>query len=683
MKKLLIALGVLVLIVLVVAIAAPFFIPAETFKNQIEQRAEAATGRKLTIAGPVKISLLPSVAVVAKDVHFANGPGYSNPDMATLAGLEVKLKVLPLLSGEVAIDSFVLDKPVIHLETDKQGRPNWQFDKASAQKPAQQDPAQAPSETDEGGGLNELRLDNVRLNDGRITYRDQRSGANYTVEAINLKLELPNLDSPFRADGGLTWNGKPVKLTVDLTSPRAMLDGKASDLALAVNADLVRFDFKGNASNGNPAKVDGALSLNVPNVRSLAAWVGQPLTVAGSGLGPFELKGKLVAAGPKVSFTGAELSLDAIRARGDVSLDSSGKVPYVKAKLDTNTIDLNSYMPPSTAPSSTGRSSSTPDAATPTARTSEGWSTEPIDLSGLRAANADLALSVEGLIIRKIKIGQGHLGVQLQNGKLIADLTDLALYQGNGKGHVTLDGSGKVPGIGLDMNLAGVQAEPLLKDMMDLDRLSGTGNGQIQVSGSGASQADLMKALNGKGAVKFENGAIKGVNLAAMVRNVSTAFLDAQAGRAQQTDFSELSGTFVIEKGILENNDLILQAPLLRLTGAGTVDLPQRSIHYRIEPKVAATIEGQGGRQDAGGLAVPVVIEGSWDHLSYKPDLSALLKDPQGAVEGLRGILGGQGSRQGSGGSSSGGSGSNSESGGTGQQAPPNPVDQLRGLFGR
>lgn len=680
MKKILIGLGILVLVVLVIAVAAPFFIPVDTFKNQLEQRAEAATGRKLTIAGPVKISLLPSAAVVAKDVHFANPAGYSDADMATLANLEVKLKVLPLLSGEVVIDSFVLDKPVIHLETDKQGRPNWQFAKASAEKPSEpQDQAQTKGQANNGGGLDDLRLDNVRLNDGRITYRDQQSGANYVADAINVKLALPNLDSSFRADGGLSWNGKPVKLTVDLANPRAMLDGKGSALSFNVNADLARFDFKGNASNGDPAKVDGTLDLNIPNVRSLAAWVGQPLTVPGSGLGPFELKGKLVAAGPKVSFSGAELSLDAIRAHGDVNLDASGKVPYVKAKLETNTLDLNPYLPPSTAPSSTGRSSSTPDTAAPTSPTSDGWSTAPIDLSGLHAANADLALSVEGLIIRKIKIGRGDLGVQLKDGKLGADLADLALYQGNGKGHITLDGSGKVPGIGLDMNLTGVQAEPLLKDMMDLDRLSGTGNAQVQVSGSGASQADLMKALNGKGAVKFENGAIKGVNLAAMVRNVSTAFLDAQAGRAQQTDFSELSGTFVIEKGILKNNDLILQAPLLRLTGAGTVELPQRSIHYRIEPKVAATIEGQGGRQDAGGLAVPVMVEGSWDHLSYKPDLSALLKDPQDAVEGLRGILGGKGAGNGS----SGGSGSNSGSGGTGQQAPSNPVDQLRGLFGR
>jgi AsmA protein len=682
MKKILIAIGILVVVLIVVAIAAPFFIPTETYKAQVEQRVEAATGRKLTIAGPVKVSLLPSVAIVAKDVHFANAPGYSTPEMATLAGLELKLKVLPLLSGEVAIDSFVLDKPVIHLEVNKQGQPNWQFAKPGEKPAPQNQPQQKPQAGggQGGGGLNELSLDNVKLNDGRITYSDAQSGAKYAAEAINVALSLPNLDSPFRADGGLTWNGKPIKLQVNLANPRAMMEGKSSALALNVNADLLRFDFKGNAANSNPLKIDGKLDLNVPNVRSLAAWVGQPLTVPGSGLGPFEIKGALAMAGPKMSFTGAELSLDAIRARGDVMVDSSGKVPYVKAKLDTNTLDLNPYLPPSTATSgSASKTPAAPGAAVPTPRPGEGWSTEPIDVSGLRAANADLSLGVEGLLIRKIKIGKGQLGVQLKGGKLTADLAELALYQGNGKGRVTVDGSGKVPGIGLDMTLNGVQAEPLLKDVMDMDRFSGTGQAQIQVNGSGASQADLMAALNGKGNVKFENGAIKGINLGAMVRNVSTAFLDAQAGRAEQTDFTELSGTFVIEKGILKNNDLTMQAPLLRLAGAGTVNLPQRSINYRVEPKIAATAEGQGGRRDARGVEIPVVISGSWDNLSYKPDLSGLLENPQGAVDSLRGILGGQGGSSGSGGSS-GGSGTGS---GGGQPAPSSPADQLRGLFGR
>lgn len=673
MKKILIAVGALVVVLIVVAIAAPFFIPVETFKAQAEQRVQEATGRKLTIAGPVKVSLLPSLAIVAKDVHFANAPGFSTPEMATLGGLELRLKLLPLLSGEVAIDSFVLDKPVINLEVNKQGQPNWQFGDATKKPAAAPQIQQAPASASKGGGLNELSLGNVKLSDGNITYRDGQSGANYAVEKINLQLALPDLDSPFRADGGLTWNGKPVKLRIDLANPRAMMDGKPSAFAVNVDADLLRLDFKGDAANSNPLKVNGGLDMTVPNVRSLAAWVGQPLAVPGSGLGPFAIKGQLAMAGPKMSFSGAELSLDAIRARGDVMVDSGGKVPYIKAKLDTNTLDLNPYLPPATTTSSpTGSTPATPGAAAPTPRADKGWSTEPIDLSGLRAANADLALGVEGLVIRKIKIGKGQLGVQLKDGKLGANLSELALYQGNGKGHITLDGSSKVPALSLDMALSGVQAEPLLKDVMDMDRLSGTGQANIQVAGSGASQADLMRALNGKGNVKFENGAIKGINLGAMVRNVSTAFLDAQAGRAEQTDFTELSGTYVIEKGIVKNNDLAMQAPLLRLAGAGTVDLPQRSMNYRVEPKVAATAQGQGGRADATGVAIPVVISGSWDNLSYKPDLSGLLNNPQGAVEGLRGILGGQG----------GASGSGSGSGGS-QPAPAKPADQLRGLFGR
>jgi hypothetical protein len=72
------------------------------------------------------------------------------------------------------------------------------------------------------------------------------------------------------------------------------------------------------------------------------------------------------------------------------------------------------------------------------------------------------------------------------------------------------------------------------------------------------------------------------------------------------------------------------------------------------------------------GVQIPVVISGSWDNLSYKPDLSGLLNNPQGAVEGLRDMLRGQGSGD-----------QKEDSGGSQQPAPSNPVDQLRGLFGR
>ena len=142
------------------------------------------------------------------------------------------------------------------------------------------------------------------------------------------------------------------------------------------------------------------------------------------------------------------------------------------------------------------------------------------------------------------------------------------------------------------------------------------------------------------GAVTFTDGAIKGINLVAMVRNIGSAFLDKEAPKTQKTDFAELSRSFQITKGILRNDDLLLLNPLLRLTGKGTADMPQRTVNYRIEPKVVGTIEGQRGASDAAGITVPVIVEGPWHDLPYRPDLAGMIgevaKGPAKALEGAK-----------------------------------------------
>jgi AsmA protein len=299
-----------------------------------------------------------------------------------------------------------------------------------------------------------------------------------------------------------------------------------------------------------------------------------------------------------------------------------------------------------------------------------GWSDQPIDVSGLKAANADFALTVGGIVFKKITIGKSALTLQLKDSKLAADLTQMELYQGTGKGGVRLDGAAAVPAFEGNFDLAKVEAQPILRDVMDFDRLSGNANGNFAVTAHGRSQRELIGNLNGKGALSFLNGAVKGVNIGALIRNPVGAIVDPAAQKNEQTDFSELSGTFTITNGILKNSDLDLKSPLLRVAGAGTVDLPQRTVNYRIEPKLALTAEGQGGKSNAAGIEVPVVVEGPFDHLTYRPQLDALLKDPK-ALEGLKGLLG----KPATGAPASGAT----PSPGT----APNPADLLKGLFGK
>src|ERR1041385_7080026 len=102
----------------------------------------------------------------------------------------------------------------------------------------------------------------------------------------------------------------------------------------------------------------------------------------GNTLGPLMINGKLALDGSKMAFNDATVALDAIRAKGGVQLDTGGAKPHIQAKLDVDKLDVNPYLPPEGAKGAGGGGGSAPAAK----QASSGWSDEPIDLAGLKAA---------------------------------------------------------------------------------------------------------------------------------------------------------------------------------------------------------------------------------------------------------------------------------------------------------
>ncbi len=671
MKKALVIIGAIVGLAIIALLAAPFLIPVETYKSELLAQVEKATGRKARIDGELSISLLPRVEFTAGKVSLGNVPGGKAPIMLSLGRLDVRVAVFPLLSGTVVIDSFVLEKPVINLEIDRQGRPNWVFAPAAGDgKPSASVDRQT---TDEAGiGLAGLQLGEVRLVNGRIVYSDARTGTAYVVNDINMAVSLPSLTSPMTAGGSLVWNKEKIELKFGIENPDAFLKGTSTGLTFSVSSRPLNLDFKGEAASGKQIEASGRLDLDVPSVRKLAAWADQPLTAPGSGFGPLKIVGQVGVEGRNYRFTKAKLSLDKIEARGNFVYDGGGKRPYLKARLDTDLLDVNPYLPPEKKPES---KAARPAPDTDGKSAPEGWSDEPIDLSGLRQADVDVVLKVAGLRVRKIKIGRSQVNVTLKSGRLVTELTEMALYNGNGKATLIADASSRTPAVSAIFDLSGLQANPALKDAIGLDRIEGTLNTNLKIATRGGSQRAMILALGGSGRIKFADGAIRGINLGAMARNVRSAFLDPKAREQQKTDFAELSGTFRITNGILRNDDLALLSPLLRVAGRGTVDLPRQTVNYHIEPKVAATMQGQGGRADVAGIMVPVIVSGPWNSLRYRPDLSGAIggiaKDPSKALEGLKTLLPGT-DKPGA-----------SPEGTGGGRTVPQPADMLKKLFGR
>lgn len=666
MKKFIIGLLVVVVVVIAAALIVPAFIPVDVYKRQIIAGIEDATGRPARIDGDFELSVLPRVEFVAGKVALGNAKGGRAETMLSLDRLTVRVGVLPLLSGNLEVDALVAERPVINLEVDKSGRANWDFGAGVKAASGERSKAGPPSGgAGAGPGLSGLKLGDVRLVDGRITYTDLASGARQEVDKINLKVALPSLDSPMRAEGSVVWNKEQLELTATLSRPNALMAGQSSDIDIRLKSAPVAFSFKGKAATGKVNTLAGAIDLDVASVRKLAAWVGSPLEAPGTGFGPLKITGDLDARGGLVAFRKAKLTLDALSGTGDLSVDARGRKPVIVATLKLGQLDLNPYMPPESAPAKKAAPAPTP---TPGKGGAGEWSDEPIDLSGLYAADAALDLGVAGITVRKIKVGPSKLKVSLKNGTLVSDLTEMALYEGTGKAKITTTAEKGGAAVSMTAELAKFKANPFLRDAMDLDRIEGTANATVNVTTRGRSQRAMVSALNGGGKVAFTNGAIKGVNIAAMVRNIGSAFMDSAAGKAQQTDFSELGGTFQIRNGILSNNDLALLSPLMRVTGKGTVNLPQRRIDYRLEPKAVTSLKGQGGKTDASGVAVPVIVKGPWHDISYTPDLAGALgnfaKDPK-SLDALKKLIPGLGGTE------------------SGQQPAPSPVNPLKELFGR
>ena len=172
---------------------------------------------------------------------------------------------------------------------------------------------------------------------------------------------------------------------------------------------------------------------------------------------------------------------------------------------------------------------------------------------------------------------------------------------------------------------------------------------------SGASQRAIMSNLDGTVFAVFQDGAIRGVNVAQMIRSLTSGTLSGwQENKEQATDLTQLSASFRIEQGKATTGDINLVGPLVRVTGAGTIDLGEKSLALRVEPKLVMTTEGQGRATDPVGLGIPVVIDGPWAEPRIYPDMAGMLDNPDAAYAKLKemgkGLFGPNGALSGLGG---------------------------------
>ncbi len=608
MRKLIKIVALLLVVLVIVAIAVPFLIPLDTYKKEIIAQVKSATGRDLEIAGEIKASLFPVLGVDLERASLSNPDGYSTKQMLQVDKLTLEVDLTALLRKEIQIKRFILVKPVINLETNSAGKPNWDFAPAVAQAQEADQPVAKANPEASAAMVGGLMLGQLKVSDGEIYYRDGQTKKTVALTQLSLDASLAGLSEPFSAEGSALWNKEKVAIDIGLTDPSAFIANKPSAFKLSVSSSPITISYEGKATQTG---ANGNAAIAIASIPQLAQWTGAPFDWKGKAPLAFNAKGGLECTTTVCTLSNADITLDDIQAKGHLRVMTDTKVPTVEANLSTGMLDVNPYLPAKQASNSWFISPAY----------AKEWSSQRIDLSGLRAADAKIGLTAEGIVYDKITLGKTVINANLSGGTLKLSIPEAALYGGMAKVSATLDAGGM---LSKDFSLENVKAEPFLKDAAGYDKLSGLFNMSASLNGRLTSEREFVNSLGGNGNVQLRDGALKGVDLASMVRNVKSAFKDVDTSQ-QKTDFSELSGTFAIAGGVISNNDLAMKAPLLRLKGEGTVNLPMDAINYRLTPEIVATTKGQGGK-DKAGIEVPVLITGSLDNPRYAPDLEGMAR---------------------------------------------------------
>lgn len=657
--------------------------PSEFLRQKIAEQVRARTGRNFVMGGPASFTLYPSIGISLKDVALSGPPGMEG-NLVQMQALNVSVNPWALFSGRAEVHSLLFRQPTFDLRIGKDGRKNWQFAARAtplryaelatpgtrrdsepvrlAQSDADAAKAAAPARL----AMNDLRLDDVRIESGTFRFTDERTGRVEQLGDVNVKFALPSLNQPLVANGNLAWRDKTIEFDGTMSGLANLNSPQPAHLQFNARNELLVASYDGSVRVDDGVSLDGEVKAQAESARSLAQWFGKQLPPV-SGFGPLSIQGTLKTNGNITDFQSARFGLDGAEAKGTIRVTTGGVRPLVEANLAIPELDLNKYMTSAVtgvlatqngaAPAGraapapeTGKSGNAqqpaddiekllnaPGAKVYGAVQRAGWSSEALNLTLLGLADGNARANVGKIHFKNITLGRSSVAVALKDLVLQATFDDVALYDGHGKGEVRLDGSAGSANLATNINLQGVSAFPLLKDAASFEWVAGKANMALQLAANGQSQLQLVENLNGKAAFRFSDGAVVGFNLPGALRGLSNGdFSGFRKSPSEKTDFSALGASFTVTNGVAQNQDLQLLSPLLRVSGAGAIHMPERTVDYTVKPKLIASLEGQQGEAEATGIEVPVRITGSWDRPSYQPDLKGLLSDPNKAVETIK-----------------------------------------------
>ena len=435
MKKLLWALGGLLVLCVLAVVVVPTMINWNAYKQDIADEVKKATGRDLVIAGDITVDLLPAPALKAEQVSLSSIEGAQSPDLVALKFMEVRIALAPLLGGKIRVEKVRLVEPQVFLEVLADGRVTWNFSRPDQATSATESPA--ASNGSGGGSGPAVILDQFELVDGTLIYQDASSGSLEEIRDMDLNVAAASLTSgPYRASGSLIARGVRFGIDADVG---AIVEGRTFplDVALRVGGDSAEIRLSGTVLGlGETARFRGDLSVDSGNIGNVVKALTEGTELPEPLQQPFKLSGAIDASETSLAVDKLTFDIGGAKGTGKVS-GTLGNAPKVNAQFSIDRIDADPWLKPApakTANAGTPGQESAPAApkTTPTATVGS-----PSGFSLPDGVNVTLATRIGEVSMRGDVVRNVIFNAELANGELTLSQASL---QGPGGADIAVFG---------------------------------------------------------------------------------------------------------------------------------------------------------------------------------------------------------------------------------------------------
>lgn len=440
----------------------------------------------------------------------------------------------------------------------------------------------------------------------------------YTVQGLALSADLSGAAVP--------GNKQNVKLDGDVFFDQGKGAARFSKAKLEAAGLVLTTDINASGLSGDSARLTGPITIAPFSPRDVMSKLGMKAPDASdkTALTNASFSAQYAGTFKSASLNNVAIKLDQTNIVGTLAVTDLA-TQAIEFALKGDSLDADRYMSPKAAKA--GETVGSGGSESKKADINEiKLPTEALDKLNVNGTLTFNTLKLSGLKLSDVSLRLAGAKNSPKTQQLSAKL-----YGGQITTNTRVGGGG-TPSYGLKTSLQSLNAGPFLTDFMGKDFVTGLGNFTMDVTGTGNTVGDLRRTLNGDLAFKLENGAVKGFNLAQIIRN-GQAMLNGQAAtmtsETKQTDFTAFSATAKIINGILQSDMLDASSPLFRLAGAGQINLINETINYTAKPTIVASAEGQGGKGlDAlRGITVPIRLSGSMYAPKYELALNDVLKD--------------------------------------------------------